>query len=357
MGSLAPLAFGSSCFWLSCFLVVGRLTSVTLRFGAVKKHRLASAPSHRPFARAALAVQSADGEPHPSSHPRPSQPDSGIMARASTLVIGTSTLVVIAVAFVGFLGFRKIHSVQQRGPLRIVFEGSATGLLKGGNVNFDGVQVGEVTSLKLESPRKIVALVMVENSAPIRKDTVVGLEFQGLTGVAAISLKGGDAAAPPVPLDADGVPTLKADLTVIESIRDTLHNVDRMLVNNQSTIKDALLNFETYTASLAGQGDLIESALRKADTAIDGFDNTMAKIDNVIPGLANGKDGELFQKVKSMRELAESFNKRSALFMEEGRRTLLDISESARKVTRKFDGQTGSGDDAPGPGPRRQRQQ
>ena len=86
--------------------------------------------------------------------------------------------------------------MQQRGPLRIVFEGSASGLLKGGSVNFDGVQVGEVTSLKLESPRKIVALVTLENSAPIRKDTVVGLEFQGLTGVAAISLTGGARAAP-----------------------------------------------------------------------------------------------------------------------------------------------------------------
>ena len=234
------------------------------------------------------------------------------MARASSLMIGTTTLAAIVVAFVGFLGFRKIHSIQQRGPLRIVFEGSASGLLKGGSVNFDGVQVGEVTSLKLESPRKIVALAMVENSAPIRKDTIVGLEYQGLTGVAAISLKGGDATAPPVPLDEDGVPTLKADLTEIESIRDTLHNVDHMLVNNRSTIKDAMLNFETYTASLASQGDVIESVLRKADTAIDSFDSTVAKIDNVIPGLANGKDGELFQKVKSIRELAESFNKRSA---------------------------------------------
>src|SRR6202034_3053751 len=170
-----------------------RLTRWTLRLGAVKKHRLRSASSHRPFAGAALAVQSPDGEAHPSSYLNPSRPDSRIMARASTLMIGTSALAVIVVAFVGFLGFRKIHSVQQRGPLRIVFEGSANGLVKGGNVNFDGVQVGEVTSLKLESPRKIVALAMVENSAPIRKDTIVGLEFQGLTGVAAISLKGGAA--------------------------------------------------------------------------------------------------------------------------------------------------------------------
>jgi phospholipid/cholesterol/gamma-HCH transport system substrate-binding protein len=271
------------------------------------------------------------------------------MARASSLVIGTSALAVIVVAFVGFLGFRKIHSVQQRSPLRIVFEGTASGLVKGGSVNFDGVQVGEVTSLKLESPRKIVALVMVENSAPIRKDTVVGLEFQGLTGVAAISLKGGDAAAPPVPLDADGVPTLKADLTVIESIRDTLHNVDHMLVSNQSTIKDAMLNFETYTASLASKGDAIESILREADTAIDSFDSTVAKIDNVVPGLANGRDGELFQKVKSIRELAESFNKKSGVLMEEGRRSLLDISQGAVKVTRKFDPEAVSGDNPPPP--------
>jgi phospholipid/cholesterol/gamma-HCH transport system substrate-binding protein len=276
-------------------------------------------------------------------------------ARASNLMIGALALTAITVALVGFLGFRKIHSVQQRGPLRIVFEGSATGLLKGGNVNFDGVQVGEVTSLKLESPRKIVALVMLENTAPIRKDTLVGLEFQGLTGVAAISLKGGAATAPPVPLDEDGVPTLKADLTEIQSVRDTLHNVDRMLVNKQTTIKDGLLNFETYTAGLATNGDAIDGMLHQADTAIASFDSSVAKIDNIIPGLANGKDGELFQKLKSMRELAESFNKRSALFMEEGRRTLLDISESARKVTRKFDGQTGS-DDNVGPGPRQKRQ-
>ena len=81
-----------------------------------------------------------------------------LMARATNFTIGAVTLTAIAVAFVGFLGFRKIHAVQQRGPLRIVFEGSASGLAKGGSVNFDGVQIGEVTSIKLDGPRKIVAL-------------------------------------------------------------------------------------------------------------------------------------------------------------------------------------------------------
>jgi phospholipid/cholesterol/gamma-HCH transport system substrate-binding protein len=308
----------------------------------------------RAFATVALPVQSADGDLHQRSQPHASPPDSGMKARASNLVIGATTLVALGVALVGFLGFQKIHGIRQRGPLRIIFEGSASGLHKGGSVNFDGVQVGEVMSLKLETPRKIVAFTMVDNSAPIRKDTLVGLEFQGLTGVAAISLTGGAAAAPSVPLDADGVPTLTADLTEIQTIRDTLHNVDKFLVSNQAATKEALASFETYTASLADKGDDIDRMLRKADAAFDSFDSTLGKIEGVVPGLANGKDGELFQKVKSIHELAESFNKRSAVFMEEGRRSLLDIDEAAIRVTRKFDGQPVG--DAPAlPGPRRKR--
>jgi phospholipid/cholesterol/gamma-HCH transport system substrate-binding protein len=270
-------------------------------------------------------------------------------ARASNLMIGSTTLAAIAAAFVVFLGFQKIHGIAQRGPLRIVFEGSASGLRQGGNVNFDGVQVGEIKSLKLDNPRKIVALAMVDNSAPIRKDTVVGLEFQGLTGVAAISLTGGAAAAPPVPLDWDGIPTLTADLSEVESIRDTLHNVDRLLVGNQAMLKDTLSNFETYTATLASKGDEIDSIIRKADGAFESFDGAMAKIDSVLPGLGSGSADELYDKVRSIRELAESFNKRSGAFMEDGHRSLLDISQAAIRVTRKFDPQAVSGDNPPPP--------
>ena len=270
-------------------------------------------------------------------------------ARASNLMIGSTTLVAIAAAFVGFLGFQKIHGIAQRGPLRIVFEGSASGLRQGGNVNFDGVQVGEIKSLKLDNPRRVVALAMVDNSAPIRKDTIVGLEFQGLTGVAAISLTGGAAAAPPVPLNEDGIPTLTADLSEVQSIRDTLHSVDRILVGNQAMLKDTLLNFETYTATLASKGDAIDSIIRKADGAFESFDGAMAKIDNLVPGLASGSADELYDKVRTIRELAESFNKRSGAFMEEGRRSLLDISQAAIKVTRKFDPQTVSGENPPPP--------
>jgi phospholipid/cholesterol/gamma-HCH transport system substrate-binding protein len=271
--------------------------------------------------------------------------------RSSNLMIGTATLAALAIAFFGILGVKKIRAISQESRMRIVFEdGSASGLRRGGSVNFDGVQVGEVLSLKLDNPRKVVAEVRVATNAPIRKDTVVGLEFQGLTGIAAISLIGGESPDPPVPSDKDGIPTLTADLSEIQSLRDTLHNVDRILVGNQSTIKDGMLSFETYTASLASGGDAIDKAIARANDAFAGFNSAIARIDSVLPGFADGKADELFEKMRTIREFAETFNKKSAVVMEEARHTLLDISEGANKVTVKIDPQAAS---SPRP-PRRQ---
>ena len=260
--------------------------------------------------------------------------------KATNLVIGTTTLALIGAAFAGMLIYQKVHAVRNQGPLRIVFNGSASGLRRGGTVIFDGVPAGEIKSIKLESPTKIVASVLIDNSAPIRKDTSVGIEFEGLTGVADIALVGGTAAAPPAPLDADGVPVLTADWSEQQSITDTLHNVDHFLLDNRQTIKDSLLSFETYTASLKSKGEAVDDILARVDDSFAGFDSTMAKINNAIPGFADGKADELFEKLKSLRELADTYKQKSATFLEEGRRMLSDVSEGANNFARKIDPQS-----------------
>ena len=255
------------------------------------------------------------------------------MARASNLVIGTATLAVIAVAFGGVLGVQKWRTAQSRSQLRVVFEGgSASGLRRGGPVNFDGVPAGQILSIKLDNPRKIVALVMLDNTAPIRKDTVAGIEFQGLTGVAAISLIGGAPSAPPVPLDTDGVPMLIADLSDAESIVDTLHSVDRTIVSNAPAIKDGLRTFENYTADLRSKGGEIDSVMAKVDSAFAGFDKAVTKIEGVVPGFVDGKADELFEKIRGLHELADAMKKKSAAYVEDIRRSLLDVSEAANKM-------------------------
>jgi len=255
--------------------------------------------------------------------------------RASNLMVGTLTLALIGGAFGGFLGYRKISGTRQQVPLRVIFDGSASGLHKGGSVNFEGVRVGEVISLKLDNPRRVVALAMVDNSAPIRKDTLAGLEFQGLTGVAAISLTGGSVAAPPVPLDEDGVPILVADPNALqdvqEKIRVALRNVDRVIAENQETLKDSLLSFESFTATLASSSGRIDDAVNSTVSAVGTVDSALTKADDLLASLASRGGGELVPAVMSIRELAESFDKRSGALMAEGRKMLGDISQSLNK--------------------------
>jgi len=276
--------------------------------------------------------------------------------RANFVLIGAFTLAVIAAAFGFVMWFQSLHTTKARTPLRIIFEGPAAGLRNGGSVNFNGIRVGEVISVKLDNPRRVVALAMVAKDAPIRKDTLVGLEFQGLTGVAAISLKGGEEAAPSVPLDDDGVPVLTADPNalqdVTEAIRGTLQNINRVVADNQEAVKNSLHNLEAFTASLARNSEKIDGMMLKVDGVMSKADSLMLGLDT----LAGGKEGgELFQTVKSIRDLAEDFDKRSGALMSDGRRTLGDISRAVnnldRNPTRLIFGPANSSASAPPPPP------
>src|SRR4051795_2348188 len=246
--------------------------------------------------------------------------------RANYVLIGSFTLAVIAAAIGFVLWFQSLHTTKARSPLRIVFEGPAAGLRNGGSVNFNGIRVGEVVSVKLDNPRRVVALAMVENNAPIRKDTLVGLEFQGLTGVAAIALKGGEVAAPPVPKDDDGVPRLTADPNalqdVTEAIRGTLQNINRLVADNQQSVKNSLHNLETFTGALARNSEKIDNVMARVDGVMGKADSLMLGL-NSIAGGAGG--GELQAMVKAIKDLADDLDKRTGALISDGRRTLSDI--------------------------------
>ena len=261
----------------------------------------------------------------------------------SNLMIGTLALTLIGGSLGGFLGYQKFVSAKQKVPFRVIFEGSASGLGKGGSVNFAGIRVGEVVSLKLDHPRRVVALAMIDGNTPVKSDTQVGLEFQGLTGIAAISFTGGSDEAAPPPKGADGIPELTADaegtLNTQQKIRVALRNVDRVIADNEVAIKDTLRNFETFTASLSGDGEKITSIIATAEGGVDAIDGALDKTRDFLGGLASDKyGGELLPTVISMRELIESFDKKSGQLIAETRKMLGDVSASVNKAGQKFGG-------------------
>ena len=243
--------------------------------------------------------------------------------RANYLLIGAFTLAVIAAGFGFVFWFQNLGSVAQRSPIRIVFEGAASGLRTGGNVNFNGIKIGEVTSIKLDDPKRVVVIASVDKSAPIRADTLVGLEFAGLTGVSAVSLKGGSLEAGGIPVGDDGVPTLTADPNAImdigEAVRATLQNVNKLVTDNQAALHDSMDNLKVFSKALADNSGRIDSIMAGVETLMGGKE---------------GHEGELQQAARSFRELADNLDKRSAGLIADGRRTLGDISRAVNNFDR-----------------------
>jgi len=265
------------------------------------------------------------------------------MARASNLMVGTLTLALIAGSLGAWFSYQKFAGIKRQTPFRVIFEGSASGLRKGGSVNFAGVRVGEVISLKLDNPRRVVAMTMIDNSTPVRKDTQVGLEFQGLTGIAAIAFTGGSVEAPPPPLDADGVPVLTADpdgtLGIQEKIRAALRNVDKVITDNEGAVKDTLRGFESFTASLSDNGERITGIIDAAVAGVDTVDGGMTRTEAFLKGLGSDKyGGDLLPTVVSLRELIESFDKKSGVLIADTRKMFGDVSQSVINADRKFGG-------------------
>src|SRR6266699_5634024 len=113
--------------------------------------------------------------------------------RAPFVVVGAFVLAAIAAAF-GFVYW--LHNTGGLGPrasYHVQFDGSVPGLLVGAAVLFNGIRVGEVTDLGLaaDNPRRVNATISVAATTPVRSDTRVGLEFQGLAGVPVIAVEGG----------------------------------------------------------------------------------------------------------------------------------------------------------------------
>src|ERR1700692_2072950 len=187
--------------------------------------------------------------------------------RAPFVVVGAFVLAAIAAVF-GFVYW--LHNTGGLGPratYHVQFDGSVPGLLVGAAVLFNGIRVGEVTDLGLapDSPRRVNATISVASTTPIRADTKVGLEFQGLTGVPVIALEGGMLLS-----NSGEVTTLIADPGAGEGMtqaaRSALRRVDSVLADNAEPLKSTIANLQVFSEGLArntGKLDSIVAGLEK----------------------------------------------------------------------------------------------
>ncbi len=196
--------------------------------------------------------------------------------RAPYALIGLFVLAVIGAVFGFVYWLHNTGGLSERTVYRIRFENTVSGLLAGAAVLFNGIRVGEVTDLRLDPdhPRQVVATVAVISTTPVRADTQVGLEYQGLTGVPVVSMLGGASAALPASSSPAEPRVLIADpaagQSMTEAARQALRRLDSLLADNAEPLKSAIANLNTFTGALARNSDRVDSILAGLERTMGG---------------------------------------------------------------------------------------
>jgi len=172
--------------------------------------------------------------------------------RAPFALIGAFILAAIVAVFGFVYWLHNTGGLGARTTYQVQFDGPVPGLLVGAAVLFNGIRVGEVASLGLaaDNPRRVNVAIAVAPDTPVRADTKVGLEFQGLTGVPVVALEGGEQLAA-----SGSVPTLVAEpgagQSMTQAARDALRRVDTLLAENAEPLKTTIANLKVFSDVLA----------------------------------------------------------------------------------------------------------
>jgi phospholipid/cholesterol/gamma-HCH transport system substrate-binding protein len=256
---------------------------------------------------------------------------------ANYALVGFSTFLLFIGLIVFAVWLARVAYGREYDLYDILFEGPVQGLSQGGDVDFNGIKVGEVTRIALDrtDPSHVIARARVTSDVPIRKDSYATLEPQGVTGVNYVQITAG---TPNAPLLKDTVPRgevpvihtrpgtlsslLRGGGTILASAAQSLDRINRLLSDkNLANISGAIGDVHAITTEARNRKQLFADA-DKAITSIDSAAQSIKQLsDNGNQLLAT--DGK-----RSLHELADAAAEIKA------------ASADARVLVKKLEGPT-----------------
>ncbi len=217
--------------------------------------------------------------------------------RNSYLVVGLFVSIGLVTLIAMILNFAGGRSTEPNTRYTVLFERDVSGLTLGAPVRYLGVGVGQVVSMRLTTHdgTKVRVDIDVLQSTPITTATYASLAFQGVTGVAFISL-GADQNGQTKKLAADdfeypvistrnvGLSALLSDAPAItHKLTELLDRANQLLdENNSSAISRSLANIEKFTESLAAKDSSMASLPDQLRSVLGEFENTLTQVRGTV---------------------------------------------------------------------------
>ncbi len=230
------------------------------------------------------------------------------------LISAASVFLIFFIVLVGNKLLRRMDTYY------IVYRGiSITGLEQGAAVRINGVPVGRVVDLDVETAEAVRVTIEVKPGTPIRTDTRAVLNFLGVTGLKYVELTGGSETAPPLP--PGGV--IDAGRSILDSLSgqaDVILSKIEMALNNINQITgpqttDALQSALTSFAGVSAQLDTLFQftrpdlvhAITTMDSVMVQLYETSRKADTAVTAVNSLlRSNDLQQTLSNTRQITET---------------------------------------------------
>ncbi|HEY4561028.1 MAG TPA: MlaD family protein [Lysobacter sp.] len=224
--------------------------------------------------------------------------------KANYVLIGAFTILVTVVLLLFALWAAKYSSDKEWQNYAVVFNEPVTGLSEGSSVQYNGISVGTVESLRLSpaDPRRVLATLRIQADAPIKVDTRAKMSQSGITGSPFIQLTGGSpSAALLVTVDRREMPVIRTEASALQNIADTANRLvarlDQVLSEeNIAHVSNTLENIDNLTGSIAAEREDLREIIANARASSVELNATLAKAHNVVDDV----DRELANRLPSL---------------------------------------------------------
>lgn len=213
----------------------------------------------------------------------------------------TTLLIIGGIVFVVWLGNFQVGEKNDR--YRIVFQGPIRGVSKGGEVQFNGIKVGEVKAVRLAptDATKILVDVEIDHNTPVRTDSLGSTEMQGISGLNAVSISAGSNRKPllrdtshedpPIILSKPNAlaSLLQGGGQMVENATLALDRVNKLLSDrNIANLTEAVGDLKQVSGELSDN----RAMFSRASTAIARLDSTMVDAQSTMGSVRALVDGD-----------------------------------------------------------------
>ncbi|MBC3412268.1 MCE family protein [Pseudomonas sp. SWRI107] len=269
--------------------------------------------------------------------------------RAHHVLIGLITVLVVAGAMLFGLWLTKSSVDDAFKDYEVVFNEAVSGLSRGSPVQYNGIKVGDVSTLRLDpqDPRRVLARVRLSGDTPVKEDTQAKLTLAGVTGNAFIQLSGGTPQSPELKGKDGKLPIIIASPSpisrllndssdLVTNINLLLHNANQMFSErNVEHLSNTLANLDQTTGAFASKKGGIADTLaqlaevgRQANATLAETQALMRNANGLLGTQGKQAIGSAEQAMQSLAETSATLNR----LLQDNRQAIDDGAQGLNQV-------------------------